>query len=595
MSLGSTANTVELAKSRDKAISEMINQMENKNPGHKRLFQKLPNHLRRRAMSYDIKKVPRTMRPMVETQVNGAADAKERNKPKGRDPRKFRIHGTNLCMHRNEKHRWLESHIWHAKRFHIIEKWGWKIPYAPTMKQTRSIIKQVSESCCVRDVSYYVVVSIVGESINERITQMIADGAHLEMSERILFTNDIFLPGQYPNKCIGPVDFYRISDKHLWIICHPLQVESIKQCFDGFEVQIFDGEMNIFQLYGPRSTEVIRQSLFPSSETPEDVQATLFSMQGPGSVPPGFSFAYIASDPRTVEDDLAFEGNQELAHDIISESHPELSNTPLFENKNIDFPTDEEFNRARSKLLFPKAEGPSGSIPVLMLQKFAPNPHAFGASWLLISPFGCGNVFFRKIIHHGARAIGLEAANHIELESSQFAFPFDRPDTEAGIMEYKSDIEDLEKKNNARPPSKRIRLNCFQFPENFIMKAADEENCFSRVNIICVKRGTPSRFADICAPLPEDYLKAGTIDEIKGERRVIGVVTGGKNSLLAGEGKGLGYISSHEFFSVLPAEEERVGFSFKEIPEDARLALIREIGSQFYHPVWITIHFSTPV
>ena len=40
---------------------------------------------------YDIKKVPRTMRPYVEEQVNGAAEAKQRNKPKGRDPRKFRI------------------------------------------------------------------------------------------------------------------------------------------------------------------------------------------------------------------------------------------------------------------------------------------------------------------------------------------------------------------------------------------------------------------------------------------------------------------------------------------------------------------------
>ncbi|VDQ09022.1 unnamed protein product [Trichobilharzia regenti] len=29
---------------------------------------------------------------------------------------------------------WLPTHIWHAKRFHMITKWGWRLPWAPTNK-----------------------------------------------------------------------------------------------------------------------------------------------------------------------------------------------------------------------------------------------------------------------------------------------------------------------------------------------------------------------------------------------------------------------------------------------------------------------------
>ena len=111
---------IELAKERDPQISKMIENMENSKPSHKRLFQKLPKHLRRRAMSYDIRKVPKSMQSQtITSQVTGAAEAKARNKPSGRDPRKYRPNGTNLAVHRNENGRWLETHLWHAKRFHI--------------------------------------------------------------------------------------------------------------------------------------------------------------------------------------------------------------------------------------------------------------------------------------------------------------------------------------------------------------------------------------------------------------------------------------------------------------------------------------------
>lgn len=38
---------------------------------------------------------------------------------------------------RQQQYKWISTHIWHAKRFHFIKRWGWNIPYKPTQKLFR--------------------------------------------------------------------------------------------------------------------------------------------------------------------------------------------------------------------------------------------------------------------------------------------------------------------------------------------------------------------------------------------------------------------------------------------------------------------------
>jgi hypothetical protein len=42
---------------------------------------------------------------------------------------------------------WLETHIWHAKRFHMVEKYGYKIPLYPNDKGIRAAHRAVGKSC----------------------------------------------------------------------------------------------------------------------------------------------------------------------------------------------------------------------------------------------------------------------------------------------------------------------------------------------------------------------------------------------------------------------------------------------------------------
>ncbi|KAH0795215.1 ribonucleases P/MRP protein subunit POP1 [Histomonas meleagridis] len=590
MALATVVKAVDIAKERDPAINKMIEMMENQKPSNKRVFQRLPKHLRRRAMSYDIRKVPRAMRPSVQGQVESALEAKLRNKPKGRDHQKYRYHGTNQAVHRNEKHRWLETHLWHAKRFHMVDLWDWKIPLAPTMKQTRNFIRMTAESCTIRDISYTTIISLKGthENLINVLTKFMKPNSRIEPSLHIMFGAEFYQPNGYP---IGPVQLFWISDSHLWIISHPtLKSELGSSLHDGsYELEIIDGKINIFEVCGPLSTKVIRQSLQPSGETPEAIQQILYGIPHPSAVPPGFSISYTASDPRTFPDHLEDKTVPLFDFQNIPSN---ICESRLFSDRLFDCPDENEFNKERAKLLFPMAEGPSGSIPILLMQRYSTSPTGFGASWLVFSPFGCGSIIFKKFVKQGARVFGLEGSRKIDLEAGRFNFPNDRPDTNVGLQLMTKEMLEMTAANDSKPKGKRIALNFYQFPDQFRISCESGENSYLKVSIVMAKRGTPSRFSNIYLPDISDYQFVDKVAEIKGERKPIGMVLNGNSSLLAGEGRGIGIIETDAFLILLPKIEAEANFQFNHRPKQSLLALVKEQGSQFYHLAWISPHSS---
>lgn len=641
MALTPVIKIVEFAKERDPSIDKMIKKMENKLPSNKRVFQKLPKHLRRRAMSYDIKKVPRGMRHVVNDQLQGAAEAKARNKPKGRDPNKYRQHGQNLMVHRNHEYKWLESHLWHAKRFHMADMWGWKIPMAPTMKQTRSLIKMTKDNCTMRDISYMPILSIKLKTKNEeneisqvlppstetksilcaKLSDLLRPNTRIETNHHLLFPVELFKPDQFPISPIGPAEAFWVDDNNIWIICHPLLLDSIVESFNTeiseenvqLDIEIINGELNIYEIYGPNASESIRSVLQPNvNETPKEILQIVNSLPGPSCVPPGLSIGYIANDPRTIEDHIDIKPPTTTnSFDYNSLNIPNLCESTLFTDRSFDFKSEADFNAERSKLLFPKAEGPSGAIPVIMMQQFSqpssfPSSSAgFGSSWLLFIPFGCGDVVFRKFAHHGVRMFGLECSHLIDLEAGRFNFPYDRPETADGQQIFTNEIAELIKINEKRPPGKRKSLNFYTFPDDFYISYSpenrDNESAYVRVGLSMVKRGTPSRFSTVYLPEKEDYDlftiekdqndgQNPLIQEIKGTRRPIGIVMNGNSSLLAGDGRGIAIVRAQAFSNFLPNLEKEMDFKYQKRPKQSRLAVVREQGSQFLHLAWIWLH-----
>ncbi|KAF9349670.1 hypothetical protein BGX34_001667 [Mortierella sp. NVP85] len=76
-----------------------------KDASAERAFQSLPRHLRRRAASHNIKRLPVVLDPV-----------KEGKKPSSRYKKRRSGTISQEYLRRQGSKRWLETHIWHAKR-----------------------------------------------------------------------------------------------------------------------------------------------------------------------------------------------------------------------------------------------------------------------------------------------------------------------------------------------------------------------------------------------------------------------------------------------------------------------------------------------
>jgi hypothetical protein len=89
----------------------------------------------------------------------------------------------------------------------------------------------------------------------------------------------------------------------------------------------------------------------------------------------------------------------------------------LFTTRDFHPAPDGEFISDRSKLLFPNAERPSGSIPVILMSQYSPHPNGIGATWHLVVPFRCGKWVFQQFVRRGVRVFGLACSKLSDLEA----------------------------------------------------------------------------------------------------------------------------------------------------------------------------------
>src|SRR5687767_11883696 len=111
--------------------------------------------MRRRAMAHNYYRIPFRVRfKALQELLPSEGEVVSRSRcRRHRRKIKYLLHLYEL---RQKKHKWLETHIWHAKRFKMIEKWGFKVPYKCFDKSNRTAYKlSQKESACIIDQSYY--------------------------------------------------------------------------------------------------------------------------------------------------------------------------------------------------------------------------------------------------------------------------------------------------------------------------------------------------------------------------------------------------------------------------------------------------------
>ncbi|CAH2240858.1 jg27254 [Pararge aegeria aegeria] len=296
-----SANSLKFAASRSIEIAAMTESIVNPSKT-KLIFQCLPVHMRRRVMSHNCKRLPRRLRKGHLEQLKKSGLPPKQKRPS----RKYRRRATNMLdeyNRRQRRHVWLETHIWHAKRFHMIERWGHRIAYRPCDKAFRACYRASSAHCLIQDISYYTPFQIKGsiETIKDMFSSLTSSQCGLGICAKAYLNGNrkgiinLYMPESYPFKFIGRVEFIWISNssnKELWLFLHPSiakQVESvlsdiinkpksdahheeneanaiakkrkIATKYSDIQIKVMAGMYNRFRLTGPRSHAVLVQTL----------------------------------------------------------------------------------------------------------------------------------------------------------------------------------------------------------------------------------------------------------------------------------------------------------------------------------------------
>ncbi|KFR13046.1 Ribonucleases P/MRP protein subunit POP1, partial [Opisthocomus hoazin] len=255
------------AQARAAEINAMLKAVAQKS-SNSLVFQTLPRHMRRRAMSHNIKRLPRRLQEIARKEVEVRTFI---NEPE--HICKTSVHtqvlklgltfGFKMQEHlkfnrRQRKNIWLETHIWHAKRFHMVKKWGYCLGDSPTEKSYRACYRAMTKHCLLQDLSYYCCLELTGKE-NELLKQLgricsIDTGLTFEeaccLSGRFEGSVNFYRADRYPEDMLGTVTFIwkprdGSENRQLWIWMHPAlkrdilrELKEIFQCSEPEEIYI---------------------------------------------------------------------------------------------------------------------------------------------------------------------------------------------------------------------------------------------------------------------------------------------------------------------------------------------------------------------
>ncbi|CAI4228855.1 unnamed protein product [Auanema sp. JU1783] len=487
--------------------------------GPRTAAQRLPRHMRRRAMAYEIRRFPKGLRSFASAHVKLS---KHRKKPPSRF---FRRRPTNLLQNyirRNRSKTWLETHIWHAKRFYMIDRWGYRLPDRSFQRNFRPCYRDAIRHCSIRDKSFLNCMTISHSSQEElmnllkplfdnRASLTVAAKAALNCQTEI--SSMLYEPNKYPQGFIGPcrlqwVQAGETATLVLWV--HPLcsdqlinhltsllglsKVETNEEPVDlasittkedwrlkimkfqtvtyrneekGIVLNDLKDQMVRLRLYGPYALPVLSQTLklvdIPYStgyEENHNQWRSYFSNMKCGELKDGAVFTLLVEDPRTARPQKRTVPEEHLLESLkpaeVSKPNPGLWSLDGRIEVLEKRLTDSEMKQLNGKTVGNTPETPA-KIPVQIVIRNTGSGFSDTLTGCeLITPSGFGLDFWVTAQYFTAHASGNRDDEAAHLESKRLSFPADSFDCKAGFEDLKRILKESEEKYFKRPHNRRV-------------------------------------------------------------------------------------------------------------------------------------------
>ncbi|KAH0477036.1 MAG: hypothetical protein KVP17_003228 [Porospora cf. gigantea B] len=150
-------SVLKLTQARENDVQQLLKDLKQTKP-NARQFQRVPKQLRRRAASHNPFRVPQRLRGNLMNELLVAPPKEGR-----RQKRRRRV--VDLALEyagRSSQATWLETHLWHAKRFHMEKFWGHHLAARQCEKTRRKAYRYSKHKCLVHDRSYLELIEISG-------------------------------------------------------------------------------------------------------------------------------------------------------------------------------------------------------------------------------------------------------------------------------------------------------------------------------------------------------------------------------------------------------------------------------------------------
>lgn len=504
---------VQFAEARSFELNAIESALKNatENTGNQRVFQSLPRHLRRRAASHNIKRIPLEFRKKAFWERKKDPNPKlPPQKPKNRKDKRKPGTIVEEYNRRSSKTKWLETHVWHSKRMKMGEKWGYKIAEYPREKGRKIIYKDEKYTCLLHDASYYQCIEINGfindikilfNTITDLSIPSVTSNRYIKGNK--IGNTKLYEFKKFPFNTITPVTFLwkavpysEINTKRtLWIWVHPSSIQDVLYEIDvaksnldinDIGIDLIKDEIIILQLAGPRSHAILQEILNLCDDNTGNINKeahktwrNLKYLRTPATLPAGVVLGLTVHDPRLSNfrkmekriNEIS-ENDQQLINNICNlwpenVAQSNIWDSKLRENLKNNKCSEDSLNKRRSEALVPGTPleplESDSKIPILLAQRGATNymtstnkqSQELLYGWNIYIPKGWAMAFFKPLVFAGARVIGLNNIYELYFESTIPCYPYDYIETKTynNYIEERAKIE--EEKYNKKPLSKR--------------------------------------------------------------------------------------------------------------------------------------------
>ncbi|KAJ3358100.1 hypothetical protein GGF32_000732 [Allomyces javanicus] len=497
-----TLNVEKYAEARRFEISAMTNVMKKATEMAKsRAFQKVPRFLRRRAASHNPKKIPVRLRDRAIQEL-----ANDPITPKKRKPRAFRLKRRTPFPRRQARNgTWLETHLWHVKRFHMRALWGRKVPYTPTQKGARAFYRASQHATTVFDHSYHCQYEFRGPkadiaAVLANITDPLGPNVGAARYASGKRTVDVVLydpTKTYPAGMLGPATclWRPVADndamRHLWLWTHPAienaLVASVASAISALglttvHVEQLD-DIGRLALRGPKALGLLHSVLTLADANPitrpaHSIWRALGGTTDASPLPVGAVLGLRVWDPR-----LAYpphrptyartDADRARAQAVLEttwsadSAQSNLWDPAVRESVRCAKPREHDLNTRRRANLVPGTRLTPIRTTDVALPLLVTRAADASTGLDLFVPRGWILPLWRSLVWAGARPGGLREWRDQHHEAGVPSFPFDFALTDAHAHWTRGEALVAQAKWAARPAAKRVNYAALQVDRPF--------------------------------------------------------------------------------------------------------------------------------